>query len=221
MNGMTLHRANVDTGHDSYRTVLHFDSYYTREFLTPFQKIDVLKPFRTLGNHVLQLTDDDKAEIEEIWLRMHVFFTQKDAVSRSRFLLSFLDVLHLVYRLCERPLEQKVELPSGKARLVQSIIAYVEEHYQEDLHMEQLEKSLHTSKTYLSKIFKEVTGLTLFKYIYQRRINQAKLLFLLENSSVTDACFQVGFKHLAHFSRLFKEFVGVTPEQFRKANIRP
>jgi len=41
--------------------------------------------------------------------------------------------------------------------------------------------------------------------------------FLLENRSVTETCFQVGFKHLAHFSRIFKEFVGCTPEQFRKS----
>jgi AraC-like DNA-binding protein len=100
---------------------------------------------------------------------------------------------------------------------VYHFIAYVEEHYHEDLHMEQLEKDLYTSKTYLSRVFKEVTGISPFKYIYQRRINQAKLIFLLEECSVTDVCFRVGFKHLAHFSRLFKDLAGCTPEQFKKA----
>ncbi|WP_240420804.1 helix-turn-helix domain-containing protein [Paenibacillus periandrae] len=49
------------------------------------------------------------------------------------------------------------------------------------------------------------------------RINQARIEFVLDpNVSVTDVCFRVGFKHLAHFSRVFKELVGVTPVQYKK-----
>jgi hypothetical protein len=117
MNGMTLHCPNIDKHHDSYRTVLHFDPQFTKELLVPFQKIDVLKPFRELGNLVLLLTGDDKAEIEDIWLRMHYFFKQRNDISRSKFQLAFLDLLHSVYRLCDQALEQMVELRTGKEQL--------------------------------------------------------------------------------------------------------
>ncbi|TVY09456.1 AraC family transcriptional regulator [Paenibacillus cremeus] len=217
MNGMSLHCANIDPHYNHFRTTLHFDPYYTRELITSLQAVDVLKPFVELGNLRLHLGPGDRYEFEQMLLRLHTFYRQNDPIMDSRFLLAFLDLLHLVYRLCEQPLEQKSEFGSDKERHVQNIIAYVEQHYREEMTLEQMEKSLHLSKTYLSKIFKEVTGLTLFKYVYQRRINQAKVLFLLENRSVTDTCFQVGFKHLAHFSRIFKEHVGSTPEQFRKA----
>lgn len=216
MNGMTLHCPNADPEHVYDRTTIHFEPAHIEGLLAPFHSVDVLRPFRELGNHRLQLQGEDKEEAEMLLGRMAQLYRKSDPISYNRFLLALLDLLHLVYRLCERP-SAKPEFPSEKERHVQSMIAYVERHYHEDLHLEQLEESLHLSKYYLSKIFKEVTGVTLFKYVYQRRINQAKMLFLLDNrKSVTDVCFQVGFKHLAHFSRLFKEQVGCTPEQYRR-----
>lgn len=218
MNGMTLHCSNIDTRYDYYRTTLHFDPNYTREIAAPLRTLNLLRPFDEIGNLRIQLDREHKSEFEQLLQRMQTYYNQKDPLSNSRFLLAFLDLLHQVYQFCERSLEEKTEYSTAKEHHVLNMISYVDKHYHEDITLEQMEKDLHLSKTYMSKIFKEVTGLTLFKFVYQRRINQAKVLFLLENRSVTDTCFQVGFKHLAHFSRLFKEFERCTPDQFRKAS---
>lgn len=219
MNGMTLHRANIDWHHDHARTTLHFYGSHIQELLAPLQATRVLNPFRQLGNLRLQLSGEDKQEVEQLLHKMDMFYTnQSDEMSRTRFLLTFLEFLHVVYELCKRPMEETVEFQSSKERHVQAIMAYIENHYQDEMDLAILEKELHLTKSYISKIFKEVTGLTFFKYVFQRRINQAKVLFLLEKErSVTDVCFMVGFKHPAHFSRLFKEMVGCTPQQYRKA----
>ncbi|MNG35021.1 Arabinose operon regulatory protein [compost metagenome] len=61
-----------------------------------------------------------------------------------------------------------------------------------------------------------MTGTTIFKYVYNRRINQAKLLLQLDSSRpVSEVAHAVGFVHPAHFSRMFKETVGCTAESFR------
>ncbi|MCK9912405.1 helix-turn-helix transcriptional regulator, partial [Microbacteriaceae bacterium K1510] len=71
--------------------------------------------------------------------------------------------------------------------------------------------------SYLSRTFKEVTGVPLFDYIYRQRINQARIRFLLDpDASVTDVGYAVGFKHPAHFSRLFKRLMGVSPDRYRR-----
>ncbi|MDQ8733925.1 AraC family transcriptional regulator [Paenibacillus sp. LHD-38] len=149
---------------------------------------------------------------------MHERFDRKDPIGYNRFRLAFVDLLHLIYEYCQKPLKDRGELPSQKAMTVQSIISYLENNYTEDIHLEQLQEHLHMSKFYLSKLFKEVTGITIFDFLYRRRINQAKILFLMQKKlTVTEVCFQVGFKHVAHFSRVFKKQTSVTPEQYKKS----
>ena len=220
MNGMTLHCPLVNPGDEYARTTLHFDAGHIASLLAPFPSVDVLKPFREYANLRLETSGDERKEVETLLARMAEFYRRRDPVSVNRFLLSMLDLLLLVLRLYENHAE-KTGLTSEKERHVRRMIAYVESHYHEDFHLEQLENNLHLSKYYLSKIFKEVTGITLFKYLYRHRINQAKLLFLLDGKkSVTEVSFQVGFKHPAHFSRLFKAQVGCTPEEYRKMQAR-
>jgi AraC-like DNA-binding protein len=54
-------------------------------------------------------------------------------------------------------------------------------------------------------------------FLYEYRINEAKKMFLQDKDiSVTTVSYKVGFKHLSHFSRIFKQHVGISPEAFKK-----
>jgi AraC-like DNA-binding protein len=221
MHGMTLHCPNVDPNVEYSRTIIHFDPSYVQSMLQHPYTINVLKPFEELRNHKLHLIDQDKQQIEDLLQRLQEFYQRGDLISFHRFHVLFLDLLFIIYSYCQKPLENKLEFPSSKEHHVQSIIFYIEENYQQDIHLEAMEQSLHLSKYYLAKIFKEVTGSTIFTYLYQRRINQAKVSFLLEkNKTITEISYQVGFKHPAHFTRVFKQLVDCTPEQYRKMLLR-
>jgi AraC-like DNA-binding protein len=217
MNGMTLHRPKVDTRFPYIRTVIHFEPSLLKSFQDLPQAIPFLQPFQTLTNFRLSLEPQEKEEVERLLAAMDSHVRNGGQVATSRTLLVFVDLLHLIYDLCRRPLRDRPDFPSEKERTVQLVVSYIEERYMEDLDMKRLQADLHVSKFYLSRLFKEVTGVTIFDFVFQRRINEAKILFLLDpGRSVTEVCFQTGFKHLAHFSRLFKQQVGVTPEKYRK-----
>jgi AraC-like DNA-binding protein len=218
MHGLTLHCPNVDPDVEYSRSIIHFDPSYVSSLIIhqPFT-LNVLKPFQELRNHRFQLHGTEKQQIEAAILQLEQLYRNQDTISYHRFHVLFLDLLFRIYGYCQKPLEVKPEFPSIKEHHVQSIITFIEANFQEDIHLEELERSLHLSKFYLVKIFKEVTGITIFTYLYQRRINQAKVLFLLEkHKSVTEICYEIGFKHPAHFSRIFKQLVGHTPEKYRK-----
>lgn len=222
MNGMTLHCAKIDRRFDYVRSIVHFDPAAVQAFLDFNPELNVLEPFQQLGNLRLTLTGDDRELVERLLVEMKALYGGADAVTRGRFRLKFLDLLHVVYELCRKPLENRETVSTMKESTVQKVITYLEGHYADDLHLEELQENLHASKYYLSKLFKDVTGVTIFDYLYQRRINQAKIEFVLNpTATVTDVCFRVGFKHLAHFSRMFKKQVGVTPEQFKKRLATP
>jgi AraC-like DNA-binding protein len=217
MNGMTLHCPNVDPRVPYIRSVVHFEPSVLKPFLDLPQAIPFLKPFQTVTNFRLSLQGPQRAEVERLLSDMHSHQLRGGQVAQNRMLLVFVDLLHSIYDLCLQPLRDRADFPSDKERTVQRLVSYIEERFTEDLHMEQLQTDLHVSKFYLSRLFKEVTGVTIFDFVFQRRINQAKILFLLDPGlSVTEACFQTGFKHLPHFSRLFKRQVGITPEKYRK-----
>lgn len=217
MNGMTLHCAKIDPDVPYVRSVIHFEPSSLQPFLDLPHAVPFLQPFQQFANYRLFLRGAEKEEAERLLERMHQHGAAGGEVGRSRMQLAFVDLLNFIYDRCLQPLQSLPELHSEKERTVQRIVSYLEKRYSEDLHMEQLQSDLHVSKFYLSRLFKEVTGVTIFDFVFQRRINQAKILFLLDPGiSVTDVSLQTGFKHLAHFSRVFKSQVGATPEQYRK-----
>ncbi|MDF2724648.1 MAG: AraC family transcriptional regulator [Paenibacillus sp.] len=216
MNGMTLHCPNVDTSVPYKRTIVHFDPSYMKLFADIPLAVNVLQPFYELKNHRIHVQHPIRGEVEALLNRMCLLSREEGKLAGDRLIITLLDLLLLVWEMCQTSTVPSV-FPSDKERHAQKIIDYVEAHYQDDLHMEQLESELHLNKYYLSKLFREVTGATIFDYLYHRRINQAKIHFLLERGvSVTEVCYKVGFKHPSHFTRMFKSRVGCTPEQYRK-----
>jgi AraC-like DNA-binding protein len=218
MNGMTLHCAKIDPISPYIRSIVHYDPAGLKPFLDPQHAVNILKPFQELGNYRISLRGREKEEAERMLQYMHSLYMRHDQIGYNRFLLAFVDFLYFIYERCQTPLKDLVDHPTEKEKTVQRIISFIERNYAEDLHLVQLQEHLHLSKFYMPKIFKKITGVTIFEFLYQRRINQAKIQFILDpHLSVTEVGFLVGFKHLAHFSRIFKQQVGLSPEQYKKS----
>ncbi len=218
MHGMTLHRPNVDPKEEYVRSIIHFEPSYIQSLFDFPHAINTLKPFQELSNYRIHLGPSQQQEIELFFQKLLEYRNLQSQVGHNRFVLSLMDLMVFIYSVFETKLFEHVDYPSEKVKHVQNMISFIENNYQNDFHLHHLEEYFHLNRFYLSKIFKEVTGTTIFTYLLQRRINQAKILFLTEgNLSVTEVCYQVGFKHPAHFSRVFKQQVAQTAEQYKKS----
>lgn len=188
-----------------------------RKMKSPVNGIDLLLPFEVLGHHHIHMSEEAGKEMEAVWLRIHRFSQSGNWVDLNMLVMAFFDLLIVVYAVCEPDLKKQNYTISEKERHVRKIIHYIENAFNEDVTLNDMERELHLSKQYMSRIFRESTGITIFDYLYRRRIEQAKQLFYMHRAySVTDIGLQVGFKNVSHFSRMFKTQVGVTPEQYRK-----
>ncbi|WP_176706731.1 AraC family transcriptional regulator [Paenibacillus hemerocallicola] len=217
MNGMTPHGPKVYEPSEYVRTMFSFDPYLVQIFDENMRSCDPLKPFNVLRNYHFRLSPDAKAECEDILKRINRFYCQNDIVQYNRFLMAFYDLLMFILVQGRSVIEERQRTGSEREQYVGRLINFIDLHFMEDLKLDDLVKEVHISKFHLMKLFREATGKTITDYLYERRINQAKILFLYEKEpSVTHVCYEVGFKHLAHFSRLFKKQVGHTPETYKK-----
>lgn len=217
MNGTREHGPVMDDQYEYIRSTFLFDGTSVGSFAQQSSTVDVLKPFLISSHYHWRLNDEQKCEVEDILARINRFHQTGSLVSHKRLSIAFYDLLLFIYERFQETSDSGKSLPSEKEKIVQNVMAYIEQHYMDDLTLDELAAQMHVSRFYLMKLFKQLTGSTLFDYINERRIKQAKVFFFLDtNRSVTDVCFQTGFKHLSHFSRTFKRIAGLTPEQYRK-----
>ena len=99
--------------------------------------------------------------------------------------------------------------------MAEEIITYINEHFTEDISVEELAKKAGLSQYHFIRTFKKETGFTPHEYIVNTRIFTAK--YLLKNSrlSVKDVCFATGFSCESVFCGAFKKNQGTTPVQYR------
>lgn len=91
------------------------------------------------------------------------------------------------------------------------ILDYLNENYMLDLSMNEIASYTGRSLATFKRDFAKVSDLTPQKWIIKRRLEAARDLILSGKKKVTEACFDVGFKNLSHFSKIYKEAYGVAP----------
>ena len=85
-----------------------------------------------------------------------------------------------------------------------------------ELSIDDVAKSAAMSRFHFIRQFKAVFGETPIKYRTRMRLDQAKLLLVQSENSITDICMAVGFSSLGSFSSLFSTRIGQAPSTYRK-----
>lgn len=116
--------------------------------------------------------------------------------------------------------EHSLLRPEGRRylRYSEKIMQWIEEHYQEEVNLDQLAAETHLSKSYVSRIFHQETGSRLVDYLTARRIKQACRLLSTTDLPVERIGISVGFPNASYFNQLFKKMLGTTPLKYRKHN---
>ena len=95
-------------------------------------------------------------------------------------------------------------------------LQYIHAHYTEHITLDQLAALEHISKSYLSRQFRQRTGMTVIAYVNRLRIEAAKRLLTASDKGVNESAYQVGFESPKYFYRTFRNLTGVSPAAFRR-----
>lgn len=95
------------------------------------------------------------------------------------------------------------------------ICNYIDEHCSEDLNLDDIANMSGFSKFYFSRMFRQFTNVSFYKYVNMKRIAKASELLTEPQNSITDVAINCGFSSLSSFIRMFKIIKGCTPTEFR------
>ncbi|MEM8723182.1 MAG: AraC family transcriptional regulator [Cyanobacteria bacterium P01_G01_bin.39] len=96
-------------------------------------------------------------------------------------------------------------------------IEYIDHHLSQSIKLENLSNHLGISKFHFSRLFKKSMGVSPHQYVMQQRIELAKQLLLKADTSISDIALECGFNSHAHMSKYFRNYVGMTPKNYRQS----
>lgn len=120
---------------------------------------------------------------------------------------------HEELRIAEANSFQKPE------EIIELIVKYIHKHYSDILDLTAISNEFGFSVSYLTKIFKKHTGQTPSKYIRDYRIGIARQLLRQPDFAINKIAESVGYPDQFHFSKTFKLVTGMSPTDYRAAQI--
>lgn len=100
---------------------------------------------------------------------------------------------------------------------VQKLLEWLNGNFHTNISGERLEQELNGNFDYMNRVFKQVTGQTIFQYLTQIRIQHAKALLKHTSVKISEAGRQSGFPDEYYFSRVFKKHTGLSPSSYAKS----
>jgi len=121
----------------------------------------------------------------------------------------------LLIRLMQTQARSMVEknIAKNKSR-IGFVVDYIKKNLHQKLSIDSIAKLAYVSKSNFFKMFRDELGTSPNEFILQERINKAKELLAYRNS-IKETAYQTGFSDPNYFTRVFKQFVGVTPKHYQ------
>jgi two-component system response regulator YesN len=107
----------------------------------------------------------------------------------------------------------KAEEPES---LLDQIEQYLEENFRKKITLDDIADTLHVNRSYLSRYYKNKTGVNLFDEILMKRVEKAKEYLQNTEMKTYEISEAVGVEDAGYFSKMFKKITGVSPKEFRK-----
>lgn len=151
-------------------------------------------------------------DIEEIYQLIDIYIQECEKLN------SIEEIMNLQYNMLIDMTERVAlhRLPDNLSNDILKCVQYIEQHYSENITIDDLVKHTNISRSYLSTLFKREIGQSIINYITQLRINYAKTYLRFSSKSISEISEFLNFSNQSYFQNVFKKYTGVTPLSYRK-----
>lgn len=207
-----------------------FEVEKLEQYLTEKKKMEILRYLKvtlndkvfdkTLSNRVLQRGKEEMLQAVYTYLgkrgiqASRLFENENLVQLGQRASQSVIDIIRWTNYLIDCTFEYEESVQKSYS-LSEKIDQYIKEHYKENISRVEIAYHFCLTPEYLSKMYKKQTGKKITDTIAECRIEEAKRL-LERGDRISDVAETVGFDNFTYFSTMFKKYVGVSPNQYRK-----
>ena len=128
------------------------------------------------------------------------------------------EILYLLLENIMRSQEKVFEQDHSKGFI--SMLTQIVKNPEKEVSLKELSNQFHLHPTYISNRFKELFGKSPIQIQRELKIDRAKKLLRSTEMSVTEIAHEVGYMVVPGFTRLFKNYVGISPTQYRNMNTK-
>ena len=207
-----IHRAIIDKSVPYERVILYLDHGYFERLMPEAGLLRCFDEADASRSYLLSPTAEQRRELEaavetyERSARDRRFGAE--AMCETVILQLLIHVSRMATAAPDRP-------DAAGDMKIQKAIAYIDEHFREELSVEQLAERVYLSRYHFMRLFKQQTGSTVHSYIRQRRLLYAARL-IREGVPAAKAALESGFGDYSAFHRAFRDSFGISPGSLRK-----
>ncbi|MNC20219.1 Multiple antibiotic resistance protein MarA [compost metagenome] len=110
---------------------------------------------------------------------------------------------------------ENAEYNDHKRQLLARIHRFIEDNLARDVSLQSIADHVNLHAVYLSSMYKQETGDNLSEYIMRYRMEQAAVLLRSTEIKIYELASRLGFQNPPYFSKLFKNYYGITPQEYR------
>ncbi|MBQ8208188.1 MAG: helix-turn-helix transcriptional regulator [Clostridia bacterium] len=162
-----------------------------------------------------------KKEDTAICEAVNDFFTAISEEKNGYKLAAFSGLYRIFSIIIEKELyfEHTKEKPTIESRYIKrfkNVLTWLEEHYRENITLDELADVAGFSPKYFCRLFSKMTGRSPIDYLNCYRIDRASEMLLSTDKPIIDIAAECGFYDLSYFVKVFKKYKNVPPGQYRK-----
>ena len=190
----------LESGTDDTCREKYFEPIYSRKLLMP----EYMNKDHPLHKAIEPL-------IRELLVDPHHQRFHDELLIKSRVF----NIMYLVYPYCQ-PADKSTVYEDIVYEKLKRSLTYMEENYAENITVEKMASISNYSKSYFSKLFKQLTGDSFTHYLKNFRLEIAADRIRTEKTKISEIAIDCGFSNLSYFSRAFYEKYHITPSDYRK-----
>jgi len=213
----TRQRHNWSISKDIKGYVITFKSAFLTKFMANHLFVQELSFFKRFTTHNLA---DNNFLVHKIELAIHSILDEIRLEINKDINLVRIYLLEILL-ICKRKIDRKIQTEGeglNSNTIINQFEYLIENHFQEYKFPKEYAKHLLVTPNYLNSICRKIKGKSAGDLIRDRILLESKKLLISTNLSASEIAYRLNFKDSSYFTRFFKKYVDMTPDEYRRNN---